>query len=235
MSPTAAVDLPPSAIPAATNTPQAQDDPPQPLDRLRLTHDLNNPTVPASDLLPHHIISSPYPSATHTLDLRRVPAASALFARALQTLRPSTPAYATAPYDRAFDWAALFATLRTLAADAGAAPFPRSAFYVVAFRSVLKDGADGERLGLLDAMSHEEAVEAGGLLKYWFGVPDAERRNLATCFWHSREDAAEGGKGPWHKKARAAAATMYESIRFETRRLTVEEGANEWAWEDWKH
>lgn len=53
-------------------------------------------------------------------------------------------------------------------------------------------------------------------------------------FWHTREDAAAGGKGPWHKKARGAAITMYESIRFETRRLTVEEGVTGWTWEDWK-
>lgn len=27
---------------------------------------------------------------------------------------------------------------------------------------------------------------------------------------------------------------MYETIRFETRRLTVEEGVGGWSWEDWK-
>jgi hypothetical protein len=33
----------------------------------------------------------------------------------------------------------------------------------------------------LDYESHREACESGGLLKYWFGGPSEERRNLATC------------------------------------------------------
>jgi hypothetical protein len=33
----------------------------------------------------------------------------------------------------------------------------------------------------LDYESHAEACESGGLLKYWFGKADGERRNLATC------------------------------------------------------
>ncbi|OMP82054.1 UPF0643 protein [Diplodia seriata] len=212
---------------------------PPPLDRLRLTHALNNPATALPDaavpaLTLGHIYSSPYPSPTHTLDLSRLPTPSSLFAQALQSLVPLDADYATAPYESAFDYTALFAELRRLVKDAGFA-WPETSFYVVAFRSVLKDGIDKERLGLLDEKSHEEAVESGGLLKYWFGVPDGERRNLATCFWHSREDAAAGGKGPWHKKARGAAVTMYESIRFETRRLTVEEGVEGWKWEDWKN
>ncbi|KAL1649428.1 hypothetical protein SLS58_001483 [Diplodia intermedia] len=216
--------------------PQQPPAPPQPLDRLRLTHALNNPATalpPPPALTPGHIYSSPYPTPAHTLALSRLPTPSALFATALQSLVPLSAAYATAPYEHAFDFDALFAELRRLVKDAGFA-WPETSFYVVAFRSVLKDGIDTERLGLLDEKSHEEAVESGGLLKYWFGVPDGERRNLATCFWHSREDAAAGGKGPWHKKARGAAVTMYESIRFETRRLTVEEGVEGWKWEDWK-
>ncbi|OJD32241.1 uncharacterized protein BKCO1_4000092 [Diplodia corticola] len=237
MSAAAVAERRPSTLPADVEHLQqhAQQQPPTtpPLDRLALTHALNNPTD--TPITPGHILSSPYPAATHTLDLSRVPTPSALFARALTTLAPTDASYATAPYETAFDFAALFAELRALVAATPGFAWPRTSFYVVAFRSVLKEGIDKERLGLLDEKSHEEAVESGGLLKYWFGVPDGESRNLATCFWHSREDAAAGGKGPWHKKARGAAVTMYESIRFETRRLTVEEGVSGWKWEDWKH
>jgi hypothetical protein len=38
----------------------------------------------------------------------------------------------------------------------------------------------------LDAFSHQEAMASGGLLKYWYGVKDQSRRNLATCTLSSR-------------------------------------------------
>jgi hypothetical protein len=40
--------------------------------------------------------------------------------------------------------------------------------------------------------------------------------------------------GPWHKKARAAGRTLYESIRFSTHRFTVVDGAEEIRFEDWE-
>lgn len=52
---------------------------------------------------------------------------------------------------------------------------------MVVFRSTLKADADGEKLHVLDEMSLREAVAGGGLLKYWFGNVDGERRGLATC------------------------------------------------------
>jgi hypothetical protein len=87
------------------------------------------------------------------------------------------------------------------------------------------------------------------LLKYWYGVKDDERRNLATCmfmlegivsllliictgFWESREHAREGGKGPWHAKARAAARIWYESIVFKTYLLTIEDDVGGWSIRD---
>lgn len=247
--------LPTSTTPDDSPAPPAPPPVPSLPSRLALTHALNNPDLASNALTPGHIFSSPYPSPTHTLDLSRVPLQSALFARALQSLTPASVDYATQPYQEGFAWDALFARLREIVADEGVA-WRAQDFYVVTFKSVLKEHIDRDHLGLLDEKSHEEAVESGGLLKYWFGVPDAQRRNLATCefdretffggfvcfadggcvgLWHSREDAANGGRGPWHKKARAAAGVMYESIRFETRRLTVEEGVSGWTWEDWKH
>ena len=57
--------------------------------------------------------------------------------------------------------------------------------------------------------------------------------SVCTGFWRSRQDAYQGGLGPWHKKARAAGRTLYESIRFSTHRFTVTEGAGEIKFEDW--
>ncbi|CAN9330742.1 unnamed protein product [Alternaria alternata] len=109
-----------------------------------------------------------------------------------------------------------------------------TSFYVVVFRSQLKEDIDQEWLYRLDEESHREACESGGLLKYWFGKGDEERRNLATCFWHSREDAYKGGLGPWHKKARAAGRELYESIVFSTYQLIIKDGAEEYGFEDYK-
>lgn len=53
-------------------------------------------------------------------------------------------------------------------------------------------------------------------------------------FWRSREDARLGGLGPWHKKARAAGRTLYESIVFSTHRFTVTDGAAEIQFNDWE-
>jgi len=122
-------------------------------------------------LQPNYLQSSPYPNPLHLLNLNRLPPAS------LTAVRSD---YATAPYDQVFNWDRVLHTLRSLSAAEGF-HFPASSFYTVIFRSKLKADVDKELLFRLDAMSHQEAIASGGLLKYWFGSPDAERRNLATC------------------------------------------------------
>jgi hypothetical protein len=52
---------------------------------------------------------------------------------------------------------------------------------VVIFRSKRKEVVDKYLLHVLDQQSHIEATASGGLLKYWFGDPNPERRNVATC------------------------------------------------------
>ncbi|KXS98196.1 hypothetical protein AC579_10232 [Pseudocercospora musae] len=154
-----------------------------------------------------HLISSPYPDFSNQLDLQSLDLPYKLFAFALTLLRPIRRDYATAPYLESFNWAEVFASLRALCVETGY-QWQELGFYTVVFRSTLQPGIDRERLGLLDKKSHEEACASGGLLKYWFGTCDDERRNLATCLWRSREDARAGGSGPWHAQARAAATTM---------------------------
>lgn len=135
----------------------------------------------ASPGLSTFLASSPYNSPSHHLDLRRLAAPSLLLAKALTVLQPTRPDYATAPYTTALNWPDVVRTLRALCA-AHAQPWTEDrGFYVVVFRSRLKTTADAELLYELDAKSHEEATASGGLLKYWFGKVDGERRNLATC------------------------------------------------------
>ncbi|KAL4766149.1 uncharacterized protein BDW70DRAFT_125459 [Aspergillus foveolatus] len=180
------------------------------------------------------LITSPYTTREHLLDLSTLDTPNRLLAQALTILTPVCPDYATAPYTESFNWDSVFLTLNSLAAKEGYSLL-RQSFYVVVFRSVLQADADGDRLHLLDERSHAEAVSSGGLLKYWFGVKNGRRENLATCLWRSREDARAGGTGPWHAQARAAAREMYAKIEFTTLELVVGEEVGDWEFREWKH
>jgi hypothetical protein len=131
------------------------------------------------------LVVSPYLSPPHLLDLTRYSTSSRLFAKALTIFRPVRDDYATAEYTESFNFQEVAQTLRSLAKVEGY-KWKKTDFYVVSFRSQLKPDADGERLFELDAFSHQEAMASGGLLKYWYGVKDQSRRNLATCTLSSR-------------------------------------------------
>lgn len=126
------------------------------------------------------IVSSPYHSPSHLLDLRTLSVQPRLFARALALMEPSRPDYATADYLDSFNWPVIMAKLRSLACEEGI-QWSQQSFYTVIFRSKLNPNINRDLLRRLDEESHREAAESGGLLKYWFGVPNGERRNLATC------------------------------------------------------
>ncbi|KAF1994350.1 hypothetical protein P154DRAFT_567421 [Amniculicola lignicola CBS 123094] len=179
------------------------------------------------------LISSPYNTPNHYLDLTTLSLPSLVFAKALTALKPVRPDYATASYTSALNFPTILSLVRGFAADEGYT-WKEVSFYVVVFRSKLKESSDGDWLYRLDFESHGEACERGGLLKYWFGKVDGERKNLATCFWHSREHARLGGLGPWHKKARAAGRELYDYINFSTHRFTILDGAVDFRFEDWE-
>ncbi|KAI4747351.1 hypothetical protein E4T50_02349 [Aureobasidium sp. EXF-12298] len=173
------------------------------------------------------LVVSPYTSPPHLLDLPRYSKASQLFANVLTFFQPVREDYATAEYTKSFNFAQVMETLKFLSREEGYT-WKKTEFYVVSFRSKLSPDADPEKLFQLDAYSHQEAMASGGLLKYWYGVKDQDRRNLATCFWESRQHARDGGRGPWHAKARAAAAVWYESIVFKTNVLTIGDDVENW-------
>lgn len=127
-----------------------------------------------------HIVSSPYQNLTNQLNLQSLGKPHRLFALALMVLSPIRADFRSAPYMSIFNWPDLFHLLRALCMQNGV-KWRRQEFYVVIFRSKLRQGIDRDRLGELDQRSHEEACASGGLLKYWFGVSDEDHRNLATC------------------------------------------------------
>lgn len=126
--------------------------------------------------------ASPYSDHTHLLDLTTLDKPLQLFAEALTGMRPITPDYATAPYQTAFNWDSIADVFtRTMKDEYPGEPLDRVDFYVIVFRSRVTKNADRQLLGELDKAAHLEAVESGGLLKYWFGSPNEVCRNLATC------------------------------------------------------
>lgn len=141
-------------------------------------HHVRNDKIVFSTLL----ISSPYNNPGHYLDLTDLDISNLIFSKALTALKPVRLDYATAPYTEALNFPTVLELIRKFSKDERQ-EWKEQSFYVVVFRSKLKEGVDNDLLYKLDYESHGEACESGGLLKYWFGKPNEERRNLATCKW----------------------------------------------------
>lgn len=122
--------------------------------------DSTRATTPES---PGLIVTSPYTELEHQLDLSTLDREDALFAQALQNLRPVCDDYATAPYLESFNWDEVLDKLRSLADGAGT--FKETTFFIVAFRSRVPPTTIYEDLGILDKVAHKEAVKCGGFLK----------------------------------------------------------------------
>ena len=126
------------------------------------------------------LITSPYLEDQHKLDLSVLDSTNRLMALALTALHSARPDYAVCEYEQAFNWSGVMEKLTSIAKEEGVV-WKQQTFYVVEFRSKLKEVIDTDLLYQLDKQSHAEAVESGWLLKYWYGSPDGERQNLATC------------------------------------------------------
>lgn len=130
--------------------------------------------------------------------------ASVALHRALHHFRHSGPGYARLPYGEAFNWDALRLPLAI-----------EREWYVVAFRSKRQAGSPSKSLYEADRAAHEEAVAHGGLLLYWYGVPNDQGENLATCIWTDRHAALRALSGDKHRVAMELARDMYEHYRLE--------------------
>lgn len=199
--------------------------------------------------------ASPYSDREHLLDLTTLAKPLQLFAEALTGMRWITPEFATAPYNKAFNWDSITDVFsRAMRAERPGEILENLHFYVIVFRSRVNQYADRQLLGELDKAAHLEAVEGGGLLKYWFGSPNEVGRNLATCkfpsqgpqskpvtstnltiagVWRNRADARRGGAGPGHAQAMKAAVRMYDEWFVERLKLTVDPNVGSWNFTTW--
>lgn len=150
--------------------------------RLAKTRRLKPDSVPLSprpqdDKL---LQASPYTGRDHLLDFTTLIKPLQHFAKALTGMRAIRPDYATAPYHQSFNWDSIVDIFSQTARSQLDLPVSLD-FFVIVFRSRINDHADRQLLGELDKAAHVEAVQGGGLLKYWFGTPDDLGKNLATC------------------------------------------------------
>ncbi|ODN79958.1 hypothetical protein L202_03832 [Cryptococcus amylolentus CBS 6039] len=145
--------------------------------------------------------------------LPHIDPASLALHQALHHFKPLSNAYASLPYDKAFNWSSL--------------SLPKSAereWYCVVFRSRRKPESANLSLYKADREAHEEAVQNGGLILYWYGVPDSTGLNLATCIWQSRRHAIKAISGPKHMSAMKQTEGAYETYSLERWVLKKEVG-----------
>ncbi|KAI0541287.1 hypothetical protein GGR58DRAFT_498360 [Xylaria digitata] len=178
------------------------------------------------------LVISPYTEREHLLDLKSLDMENAILAQALSHLKCLRPDYATAPYIDIFNWGEIIEQVKRLAQQEEHSWKGRS-FFVVAFRSQIPPTTVYEDLGTLDKAAHAEATSSGGLLKYWFGSPDKDGKNLATCVWRSQEDARKGGIGPAHRRAATAARDLYSHWKIDRHRLIIRDNVESWEITDW--
>ncbi|KAJ7287543.1 hypothetical protein C8J57DRAFT_1654158 [Mycena rebaudengoi] len=150
-------------------------------------------------------VPSEYPPIITETRLPNIDPASLSLHKALHYFKPYNGDYASTPYSEAFNWDQL-----VLPAD------EERSWYIVVFRSKRKARSDGDALYEADKKAHEEAVHNGGLLMYWYGIPNQETgMNLATCIWQSRQHAIAANSRPHHIRAMRLAADAYEVYELE--------------------
>jgi hypothetical protein len=118
-------------------------------------------------------------------------------------ISPIHPDHATMPIREGFDWSSCLA---------GAA-FDR--LYLVVFRSVRRATTDLELLREQDDRAYAEALEAGGLLRYFRGSMNERRECLSFCLWESREQAWRAAGGASHREAVEITSKIYRAYVLE--------------------
>lgn len=128
---------------------------------------------------------------------------------ALESLAPVSDGYATLPIAQAFDW-------RDVGRQLG-----DGEWYLVAFRSIRKPGADEARLTDYDERAHLEAAAAPGYVHYFKGPIGADDTCLSFCLWTSRAEARAAAGKPDHVEAVSLLNEMYAAYTLEFLRVTV--------------
>ncbi len=128
-----------------------------------------------------------------------------------ERLVPIDPRYATIPIEAGFNWRECLSDV-----DSGQ-------WYLVAFRSLRREGADNEKLLAFDDRAYREAMDSAGLLHYFRGEMDADRRCLSVCLWSHRRQAKLANTLPEHVAASELTHEMY--VWYDVERYVVRKRA----------
>ena len=132
---------------------------------------------------------------------------------AFAALTPLAESYARLPVAEAFDWRRVGRQLGT------------GEWYLVAFRSIRRAGADEVRLAEFDDRAHAEAQSSPGFVHYFKGPSAADGSCLSFCLWTSRAEARAAAGRPDHVEAVSVIGEMYERYTLEFLRVTGRAGA----------
>src|SRR3712207_9235188 len=119
--------------------------------------------------------------------------------RACQQICPIYPDYATRPVQDGFSWSSSLA----------GCTFER--LYLVVFRSVRRPSADLDFLREHDDRAYEQALESGGLLRYFKGETNERGEWLSFCLCETREKAIQAAGTAAHRSAADISEEIYES------------------------
>jgi hypothetical protein len=129
-----------------------------------------------------------------------------------ERLAPVSDRYASLPVAEAFTWSEC------------AADVPPGEWYMVAFRSIRRAGADEARLVAHDDWAHAEAMDAPGFVHYFRGPTTDGGHCLSFCLWDSRPEARTAAGRPAHAAAAALTHETYASYTLEFHRVRRHEG-----------
>lgn len=124
-----------------------------------------------------------------------------------ERLAPVSDRYATIPVADAFTW------------DACLADIGPGEWYMVAFRSIRRAGADEARLTAYDDWAHTEAMQAPGFVHYFKGPTNSRGECMSFCLWMSRAEARAASGRPAHVEAAALTFESYAQYRLEFHRV----------------
>src|SRR5262249_21242745 len=130
-------------------------------------------------------------------------------------LVPVKAGYRTAPILEAFNWSY---TLE---------PVECGRWYLIVFRSKRRADVDGAMLRHHDDLAFAEALRSGGLLRYYKGGLDRERRCLSLCVWDRRRSAEVANRVRVHGAAASLTARFYHWYDVERYVLRKRKGSTE--------
>lgn len=121
--------------------------------------------------------------------------------------------YSRLPIEAGFNWAVAFA-----AVDEGE-------WYLVAFRSKHRAGADDAYLTWLDERASSAASRFPGFMYYFIGTPKTDGSCLSFCLWRSQPEAVAASADPAHREAMINGLPHFEHYRLERYRVLKTHGA----------